>query len=104
MRPLELLLLAGIFAIAVLSITYFRRPWPPSLLRAVLVSGGVLVVVQILWEGWRWQMLPAYLAIIAVIFFSTARNPLSRGLSIANLIASIAVSAALGYLFPVFKL
>jgi predicted dienelactone hydrolase len=103
MRPLELLLLAGIFAIAVISVIYFRRRWPPWLLRLILISGAVLVASQILWEGWRWQMLPAYAAVL-LIFLSSARNPFARGLSIANLVASVFVSAALGYVFPVFRL
>jgi predicted dienelactone hydrolase len=104
MRPLEMLLVTGTFVAAVISATYFRRPGPPWLIRLILISGGVLVASQILWEGWRWQMLPAYVAIVPLIFLSSARNPLARSLSIASLLVSVFVSVALGYVFPLFRL
>jgi predicted dienelactone hydrolase len=104
MRPLELLLLASIFATAIISVIYFQRKWPPWLLRLIFISGGVLVASQIAWEGFRWQMLPGYMAIIPLIFLSSARNAFARSLSIANLTASVLVSAFLGYVFPVFRL
>src|SRR5260370_9712641 len=104
MRLVDLLLLASIFAAAVISVIYFRRPWPLWLLCLILIAGAVLVASQILWEGWRWQMLPAYVAIIPVIFLSSATNPFARSLSIANLLVSVFVGTALGYVFPVFRL
>jgi len=102
MRPLEQLLVAGTFGAAVIGVLYFRRPWPPWLLGSMLVSGGVLIASQILWEGWRWQMLPVYAAIIPLMLL--ARNPLGRSLSIVNLVASASLSLALGSVFPVFGL
>ena len=104
MRPLEQLLVAATFGAAAISAIYFRRPWPPWLVCLILISGVVLVASQTLWEGWRWQMLPAYMAIVLLIFLSFARNPLARSLSIATLVLGAFVSLALGYVFPVFRL
>ena len=103
MRPLELLLLASIFVAAAIATINFSRPWPSGLLGLILIFCGVLAASQILWEGFRWQMLLAYVAIVSLIFLA-ARNPLVRGLSIANLVVSVLVSLALGYVFPVFRL
>ena len=103
MRPLELLLLAALFVAAVISIFYFRKPWPAWLLRVMLISLGTLVVSQIVWEGWRWQMLPAYLGILPLIFLPASRSFVTHVL-IAIPVASGLLSAALGYTFPVFTL
>ncbi len=103
MRPLELMLLASMILAVGIAVIFFQRPWPRWLLRVILVFGGVLALSQVLWEGWRWQMLPAYLAAIPLFFFSTS-NPLARGLSITCVVISVFVSAALGYMFPVFTL
>lgn len=104
MRPLELLLIVCVFATAVISVIYFRKPWPGWLFRVVFLSGGILVASQILWEGWRWQMLPAYAAIVPLSMLSLARNRVARGFSILNLVVSGLISGVLGYAFPVFIL
>ena len=104
MRPLEQLLVAGACGAALIGAIYFRRPWPPWLQRLIFISGGALVASQILCEGWRWQMLPAYMAIVPLIFLSSSKNPLRRSLLIANVVVSAFVSLSLGYLFPVFRL
>jgi len=104
MRPLELLLVAGVFAATVISVVYVRKPWPGWLSRLVLISGGILVVSQVLWEGWRWQMLPAYAGIVPLTILPLVRNPVAKGLSIACLMVGGLLSMALGYGFPVFRL
>ena len=103
MRPLELLLIAALFVAAVISLFYLRKPWPAWLLRGMLLSVGALAVSQILWEGWRWQMLPAYIGILPLIFLPASRSFVSHAL-IAIPIASGLLSAGLGYTFPVFRL
>ena len=104
MRPIELLLIAGLFAGAVIGAIHFRTSWPARIRWLVLISCGILLASQILWEGWRWQMLPAYAGIIPLTFVSLFRNQVARVLSITYLVAGGFASAALGWAFPVFRL
>ncbi len=104
MRPLEIVLVASVFATAVIGAIYFRRPWPARLIRPLVALTLILIAAQTLWEGWRWQMLPAYAAAIPVIALPAVRNPIVRGLAITWLIVSSSLSAGLGYAFPVFVL
>lgn len=51
---------------------------------------AVLLVAQVLVEGWRWQMAPAYIATVAI-----AVTPNLAGLGASALLASVIVSIAL---------
>lgn len=104
MRPLEGVLVACVFAAAIISVLYFRKPWPRWLLRFVLIGGAIAVANQIFFEGWRWQLLPVYVAIVPMMMLSLARNRVARSLSIINLTVSGVLGGALAYAFPVFSL
>jgi predicted dienelactone hydrolase len=104
MRPLELLVIACVLLAAALGILYFQKPCPRWLIRLVLTAAIAATGGQILWEGWRWQMLPAYVSLIALIPLFSVQGPAARILLIASLLLGGLVSAAAGYIFPVFTL
>jgi predicted dienelactone hydrolase len=74
------------------------------LIRLVLSAAIAATGSQVLWEGWRWQMLPAYVSLIALIPLFSVQGPGARILLIASLLLGGAVSAAAGCIFPVFTL
>ncbi len=70
---------------------------------------SLLLVLHLLWEGYRWQMLPAYLLFfLAILLILRKRKPrFSIFLKVLGYLASLIIlglSACLPLLFPVFKL
>ena len=104
MRPLELLVIACVLLAAALGIFYFQKPCPRWLIRLVLTAAIAATGSQVLWEDWRWQMLPVYVSLIALIPLFSVQGPAARILLIASLLLGGVVSAAAGYIFPVFTL
>src|SRR5215203_4511433 len=115
MRPIEILLsLANLLAFLVLAVPRLRAvPWVRHLAPIALPIAGA----QVLLEGPRWQMLPAYA--LAVLFFvvwllryvtpagGPARqkrtNRLAAGLTIGLGALGLAISVALPMVLPVFR-
>jgi hypothetical protein len=115
MRPLETLLsLANLLAFLVLSVPLPRIvPWMRQLSPIALV----IAVAQVLVEGPRWQMVPAYA--LAGLFFliwllqtiapvggpaeKGRTNRLAVGLAVGLGVLGLAVSVALPMVLPVFR-
>ena len=115
MRPIEILLsLANLLAFLVLAVPRLRAaPWLRHLAPIALAIGGA----QVLLEGPRWQMVPAYA--LAGLFFvvwllryvtpagGPARqkrtNRLAAGLAIGLGVLGMAVSIVLPKVVPVFR-
>ncbi|MGH7718974.1 MAG: alpha/beta hydrolase family protein, partial [Gemmatimonadaceae bacterium] len=115
MRPFEIVLLAALVpAVAGIFYASARRPrwWRP-----LIVVLTLLGVVQLVIEGYRWQLVPAYalaalLVMVALISRaqpevqrppSRARKALRLGAGVLGVLALVA-AAALPALFPVFRL
>lgn len=115
MRPIEILLsLANLLAFLVLAVPRLRAvPW----LRHLAPMALAIAIAQVLVEGPRWQMLPAYA--LAGLFFliwllryvtpagGPARqkrtNRLAAGLAIGLGALGLAVSIVLPIVLPVFR-
>lgn len=111
MRPFEILL-ASADALALLRLAVPRLH---ALRRSGYVAPGALLlaITQVLVEGARWQLLPAYL-LAAVLFALWLRElagpghrrsrPLLRGLGVGAGVLLLLVSVALSLALPVFRL
>lgn len=109
MRPLETLLLFG----NLLTFLVLALPLPSALrwIRAVALLALLIGIVQVLIEGQRWQMVPAYGLTILVCLIWLLGIVIPGGIHV-NRIASLlgaavgvlvlAISIALPILFPVF--
>src|SRR5918997_2131383 len=115
MRPIEILLsLANLLAFFVLAVPRLRAvPWLRHLAPIALPIAGA----QVLLEGPRWQMVPAYA--LAVLFFviwllrdftpaggpprKKRPNRLAAGLAIGLGVLGLAISVALPMVLPVFR-
>jgi predicted dienelactone hydrolase len=115
MRPIEILLsLANLLAFFVLAVPRLRAvPW----LRHLAPIALPIAIAQVVVEGPRWQMVPAYA--LAVVFFvvwllryitptsGTARkkrtNRLATGLAIGLGVLGLAVSIVVPLVLPVFR-
>jgi predicted dienelactone hydrolase len=107
MRPVEILLIvANLVTFLVLTVPLFRTvSWTHySALIALLIA-----ISQALVEGPRWQMVPAYA--LAGLFFLVGLLPniapagrLAAGLGVGLGVLGLAVSSALPFLIPVFRL
>lgn len=101
MRPLEGILLLAL-AVTPVMLTRFRQPW--VWLAAVLgASAGHLVL-----EGWRWQLVPAYVLVLLLVGVAWWRQrraaaPGRWGRMLAALAGGLllALAAFLGWGFPV---
>ncbi|MDX1416146.1 MAG: hypothetical protein R3293_18255, partial [Candidatus Promineifilaceae bacterium] len=111
MRPLELLLLLLLLLVLVWPLLPWRRPrWVDFL----PVTAVLLLIIQILIEGYRWQMLPAYVLVLIVflltlplLFRPARREPVRSGWTIAGSFFGLLVwlmVIALPLLMPVPKL
>jgi predicted dienelactone hydrolase len=115
MRPIEILLsLANLLAFFVLAVPRLRAvPW----LRHLAPIALPIAIAQVVVEGPRWQMVPAYA--LAVLFFvvwllrdvrpagGLARqkrtNRLAAGVAIGMGVLGLAISVALPMVLPVFR-
>jgi len=109
MRPIEtLLLLANLLTFCGLAL-----PLPQAMLwlRYAAIIALLIAVAQVLVEGPRWQMVPAY--VLTAIFFlvwllpnitpvSWYPNRLAVGLSVGLSVLALAVASALPIILPVF--
>lgn len=111
MRIFEVLMLVAILPVLVWPLLPWRRPRWVDYLPGTAV---LLLIIQLIVEGYRWQLLPAY-ALVAVLFLVTLprlRKPQSTekkwsgwaiGGSVAGLVVWLA-ALALPYLLPVPRL
>ncbi len=104
MRLLELTLIVLLIVwsgVAAVSLKKRRPAWQ----RAFLLLLSVAVAAQVIWEGWRLQMTPAYFAILLVAVSSLNISDLITRVFLSVFVALCAlVSLAGGYAFPVFTL
>jgi len=104
MRPLELALIVLLIVwsgVAAVSLKKRRPAWQ----RAFLLLLSVAVAAQVMWEGWRLQMTPAYFAILLVAVSSLNISDLITRVFLSVFVTLCAlVSLAGGYAFPVFTL
>ena len=115
MRTGELALIIGeSILLLILCLPFFkqyRRPLPLFLLSFILI---LLAVLHIVYEGTRWQMIPAYVVTGGILLRTclpllTRQRPKRPSSWLQVLISCFAfllllVSTAAGYLFPVFAL
>ncbi len=107
MRPLELVLFVALFSLLI--------PFPQALRRRALFGlsavTDVVLVVQLLFEGYRWQMVPAYalsVLLVALRFLVLRRPGLTRpwlalvGRGVGFLAVALALAPPL--VFPVPRL
>ncbi len=111
MRPLEILMLLAILSVLVWPLFPWRRPrWVDFL----PLTAVVIMIIQLIVEGYRWQMLPAY-ALVLILFLVTLpklRSPSNgetnwSGWAIAGTVFGFLlwiVALALPYLLPVPRL
>ena len=118
MRPIEaLILLAILFSLLAYLFPINRRPRWISLLPAL---AALLVVIHLVVEGYRWQMVPAYALAAAIVFVGMiggirqAAKPQGEALSrrrrilaligVAFGLLVLAIAAVLPAILPVFSL
>jgi predicted dienelactone hydrolase len=111
MRLFEILMLLAILPVLVWPLLPWRRPRVVSFLPGTAV---ILLIIQLLVEGYRWQMLPAYVLVV-VLFLVTLprlRKPVTTekkwsGWAIAGSVVGLLiwlVALALPYALPVPRL
>jgi predicted dienelactone hydrolase len=97
MRPLEALLLIialiTLVALAVPQLRHSRSRW------AVAFLPAVAALIQLSAEGFRWQMVPAYIFVVLLAGMAGLR---AGKLTVVALTALLAVAAALPLVVPVF--
>jgi predicted dienelactone hydrolase len=97
--------------------TFLPKPMKWSWLRSLLLLAALVAVGHLLIEGFRWQMVPTYVVLVAVLALNalaTRRRrkndtghkspPLARWSSASFGILLLAATALLSYAFPVFHL
>ncbi len=105
MRPLEVSLIVAGLPVALWYAISARRPaWWAHVVTSIAVILGVL---QVLVEGYRWQMLPAYAGVCGVLLLDLAR--FRRAGRPARLVAwpilaCFSAALLLGIVYPVFRL
>src|SRR5271154_6535443 len=104
MRPLEVTLLALLLAWAAGAAASLKKR-RPVWQRTLLLLLCVVAAAQVILEGWRLQMAPAYFAILLVAISSVDQKYLIVRLSLFVMVTTCALaSLAGGYMFPVFTL
>jgi pimeloyl-ACP methyl ester carboxylesterase len=104
MRPIELLLVVFVASAAALGVVYFQKPCPRWLAWSLWIAGAVLAAIQIFWEGWRLELLPASVALIGLIPLFSVQGRGIRAFLTAGVLAGALASAAGIYMLPVFTL
>ncbi len=104
MRPLELTLIVLLLvwgAAAMASLKKRRPAWQRALLSLLCLA----LVAQVIFEGWRLQMAPAYFAVLLVAVSSLSISDLITRAFLSVFVTLCALfSLAAGYAFPVFTL
>ena len=73
----------------------------------ITLAGLVLLFAGLVWEGWRWQMLPAAMAFVLLVMGSLKKGGTRLGwrlLGAVPLIVLVGCSAVLAWLMPVVSL
>lgn len=106
MRVLEMVLVAS--CVLVLMVLLFRNTINRKVGAIASIACGSLLAVQLLFEGYRWQMIPAYIvAALLLAFVLFRRGKVGKPLRYTILALSVVllgVSVALSVLLPVFHL
>lgn len=112
MRTLEIILLVTLLPALITLFPLPNRPLRPSLFPTAAL---LITLLHLLWEGYRWQMLPAYLLVILILILSlkqrfrpsTSTTPRGRfPLILAGIVGFLwlALAVALPALLPVPKM
>ena len=107
MRPLEWCL---VFAFLPLNLLAFGPPARRRYWRPLSVTPALVAVLQVVLEGWRWQLIPLYLLAAAIPLVAIARRgkPLARWLRLATgvVLAGVVLGSAVlaGWVLPVITL
>jgi predicted dienelactone hydrolase len=115
MRIFEILTLGTLFLALVAR--FFPEAKRPSWVNYFPGAAGLFILIHLVIEGYRWQMLPAYSLAFLLLVLSVPRllgkrvnSPVGRRRSILNGIGTalglvvIVIAAALSALLPVFKM
>lgn len=100
MRFFEILLLVVVTILPFVKRPVIRRVRPDYL----LILLGVLLVLHLVLEGWRWQMIPAYLLVLIVAWRVKAAYPAHKvRLSFARVIGFLGIAALIlpGWVLPI---
>lgn len=104
MRPLEMLL-AGADAAALVALWGLPNRWG----RLAWLAAPLAAASQLAFEGWRWQLFPAYALAGAALAGGTsrpsfcARRRWARRIALGLGSAALAIAVALPWAFPVFR-
>jgi predicted dienelactone hydrolase len=113
MRPFEILMLAATIPLLLRPFLPIRIRDRPDWIGLMLALSALLTAAHLVFEGYRWQMLPAYiltgllLVLTAPRVFRPAKQPTNRRL--ASIIATglglpfLTVAVVLPLLFPIFR-
>lgn len=109
MRPLEQLLFGAILVLIGAIWWRSRGPeaWRALLARILALAAVAVVFVHLSLEGYRWQMVPAYVVVIVLAAVGRRRTGLSGpwlGLGVTSLILALVVAIALPIALPVPRL
>lgn len=115
-RPLEIVILLSAFVF--LAGFFFPKRKRPRFFISVPFLSGILILIHLVLEKYRWQMVPAYVFVFGLVLFSLLQigkapeeeKPQSRGkrimaavLTVISILILIVVSA-IPWLFPVVNL
>lgn len=105
---MQLFELSFLLLLAVAIVRLIAGPVHPRLKYSTLgIVGVCLIVAGIAVEGWRWQMMPAYIGFAALMLASRKRTDTRRSwrvLGSAPLVVLLAASAFLTHQLPIFSL
>ena len=116
MRPLEILILLSAFVF--LAGFFFPKRKRPRFFALIPFFSGIVVLIHLLWEKYRWQMVPAYVLVICLVLISLVQigkateegKPASRGRRIMAVVQTVfgflllVIVSAIPWLFPVVNL
>ncbi|MFT4565354.1 MAG: hypothetical protein ACI9FN_000307 [Saprospiraceae bacterium] len=104
MHIIEILLI-----VVATSIIFFNKPLKSFFGKDyILAFLGFLIIVQLLWQGYRWQMIPAY-ALLVLAVISLLRNAQKKSIFLIRMVRAIGILLILGLaillptVLPVFQ-
>ena len=101
MQSLEIVLI--VLGSALLTGLLTGRAWPSKWVGVAALLAASTVATQIVCQGYRWHMVPAYFA-IALVLFCSGLGPRVRIVGAVLATLSLSAAFALATVFPVFRL